>query len=116
MQKKKVEMVTLKTSKLRRNVYTEAIQIKYGRMSFGNKYESVCTFCVPEFLLAFHFGNLVSDGLFEVIVTRNFTCDNRELLPVISHQYREHSSHLMFQAWGQLQLQSRLGLFKYLLK
>ena len=83
--KEESKNVTLKTSKLRRNVCTEAIQIKYGRMSFGNKYISVCIFCVPEFLLAFHFGNLVSDGLFEVIVTRDFTCDNRKLLPVISH-------------------------------
>ena len=64
----------------------------------------------PELLLGSHEGDLVPDGLDEVVVSGDGARHHRELPPVVPHEDGEHGGHLVLQARRQLQLQPLLGL------
>ena len=53
------------------------------------------TLTLPENLVGFHESHSVSDGLNKVVMARNFTGDNGELLPIVSGQNRKHGGNLM---------------------
>ena len=56
----------------------------------GKKHEDL-----PEDFVGFHESHSISDGLYKVVMSRNFTGDNGELLPIVSCQNRKHGGNLM---------------------
>jgi hypothetical protein len=55
-----------------------------------------------------HLRHPLSDCLNKIIVPRDLTGDDRELVPLVPLQNAQHGSSLVFQRWRQLQLKTEL--------